>query len=277
MNEDNMTCAEADGILLEYFERALDGPSRQRFEQHASSCARCSGLIRDVNDITAQAAALPVMAPSRDLWQGIEARIQPAVVSIGAARPAGGLSRVWMAAAASLLIVATASVTYFATSRSIAARVADSRPAVSRSAPEAGVGTAAAEPGVAYAELDENNLVDETGAAVPAAARSGAGARAGTTTLASGSAQPLVTAADMEYGDEIQRLQTVLAARRQQLDPSTVQVVEDNLKLIETAVAQARAALRADPASGFLAGKLSDVLEKKVELLRTVALLPSRS
>jgi len=42
-------------------------------------------------------------------------------------------------------------------------------------------------------------------------------------------------------------------------------------------VKQARAALARDPASGFLTGQLDAVLQKKVELLRTVALLPSRS
>jgi len=43
------------------------------------------------------------------------------------------------------------------------------------------------------------------------------------------------------------------------------------------AVKQARAALQRDPASGFLTEQLDNALQKKAELLRTVALLPSRS
>ena len=37
------------------------------------------------------------------------------------------------------------------------------------------------------------------------------------------------------------------------------------------------AALAKDPASGFLANQLNHSLEKKVELLRTAAMLPART
>ncbi len=63
--------------------------------------------------------------------------------------------------------------------------------------------------------------------------------------------------------------------RRAQLDPETVKVVEDNLKLIDAAVQRARSALAKDPASAFLTRQLDNALEKKVDLLRTVALLPA--
>lgn len=122
-----MTCVDIDGILLEYFEGDLDEVARRRLEAHAASCARCSGLVRDVNGIRTEAASLREMAPSRDLWQGIEARIQPAVVPIAAARRTG-LSRKWMVAAAAALVVSTASITWLATSRSLAGRVAEAPP-----------------------------------------------------------------------------------------------------------------------------------------------------
>jgi len=44
---------------------------------------------------------------------------------------------------------------------------------------------------------------------------------------------------------------------------------------IDAAVKQSRAALAKDPKSGFLTDQLNNALDKKVELLRTVALLPS--
>ena len=69
----------------------------------------------------------------------------------------------------------------------------------------------------------------------------------------------------------------MLKQRRDQLDPSTIKVVEDNLALIDAAVQQARAALLRDPASGFLTERLDNALQKKIELLRTVAQMPSRS
>jgi hypothetical protein len=56
-----------------------------------------------------------------------------------------------------------------------------------------------------------------------------------------------------------------------------VKIVEDNLALIDAAVKQARDALQRDPASGFLTEQLDNALQKKIELLRTVTALPSRS
>ena len=85
------------------------------------------------------------------------------------------------------------------------------------------------------------------------------------------------TAVEISLAPQIVQLQQMLKQRRDQLDPSTIKVVEDNLALIDAAVKQARAALMRDPASGFLTEQLDNALQKKLELLRTVALLPSRS
>ena len=54
-------------------------------------------------------------------------------------------------------------------------------------------------------------------------------------------------------------------------------VLEQSIAAIDSAIAQSRAALAKDPASGFLASQLNHSLEKKVELLRTAALLPART
>ena len=85
------------------------------------------------------------------------------------------------------------------------------------------------------------------------------------------------TAGEKAIAPEIEQLQALLKERRDQLDPSTVKIVEDNLALIDAAVKQAREALMKDPASGFLTQQLDGALQKKVQLLRTVATLPSRS
>jgi hypothetical protein len=54
-------------------------------------------------------------------------------------------------------------------------------------------------------------------------------------------------------------------------------VLEQSIAVIDSAISQSRAALKADPASGFLAKELNNSLEKKVELLRTAAMLPART
>jgi hypothetical protein len=95
------------------------------------------------------------------------------------------------------------------------------------------------------------------------------------TSLASATSQ--LSPAEQALAPEIAQLQRTLNQKRVELDPSTVKIVEDNLALIDAAVKQARAALMRDPASGFLTEQLDNALQKKVELLRTVAMLPSRS
>ena len=84
-------------------------------------------------------------------------------------------------------------------------------------------------------------------------------------------------AADPVFASEISKLRRIVRDRRSQLDPKTVAVLEQSIAVIDSAIAQSRAALAKDPASGFLASQLNHSLGKKVELLRTAALLPSRT
>jgi hypothetical protein len=84
-------------------------------------------------------------------------------------------------------------------------------------------------------------------------------------------------ATTVTYNREITQLKSVLEQRRLDLDPATVAIVENSLRTIDTAIAEARAALVRDPASTFLTDQLNKALEKKLGLLRTVALLPPRA
>ena len=54
-------------------------------------------------------------------------------------------------------------------------------------------------------------------------------------------------------------------------------MLEHNIQIIDEAIAQSRAALARDPRSRFLGEQLDDALDKKLELLRTAALLPART
>lgn len=264
MTENQVTCAECDELLIQFFEHEIKDADRSRFDEHVSKCLRCQGLIRDIHGIQSQAADLPEMVPSRDLWSGIESRIQPEVRSISSPRWSS-TSRMWLAAAAAALMIATSGITYLATRRSVndsAVSVKSAAPVVS--APQ--VAMAAPEAAVAAPRKSSASVRRE-----PAPART-----TPKVSLASSSSSPRApTASEIAFAGEIVQLQSVVAQRRSQLDPETVKVVEDNLKLIDTAVQRARLALKKDPASGFLTRQLDGVLQKKVELLRTVALLPS--
>jgi anti-sigma factor RsiW len=121
MTDTPLTCETLDALLPDYLEGEMDAATRATVESHARSCARCEALLGDLTAIARDARALPDLAPSRDLWAGIEGRIQAPVVSFpapGAARPhARWRATAWLGAAAAALIVATASITYTITMR----------------------------------------------------------------------------------------------------------------------------------------------------------------
>jgi hypothetical protein len=79
---------------------------------------------------------------------------------------------------------------------------------------------------------------------------------------------------DIVYSREIAMLQAIVRDRRSQLDSGTVAIIERNLSIIDAAIAQSKAALARDPASQLLGEQLTHALDKKVELLRTAAMLP---
>jgi hypothetical protein len=282
MTDKHLTCAECDELFLDYFEGTLDDARRTMVDAHAAKCARCQGLIRDIQGITETAANLPDLEPSRDLWQGVADRIQPAVVAIGYRREGISLSRRVIGLAAAALVVVSSSVTYLATRAPEARRVTESPSDMPNPDANKEVGRPAAAP----AQSDPPTATETpSGAQSPSRAPSqgaqrrpdlGGSAPAAPKGAALASVKP-ISAADAALAPEIEQLQTMLKQRRDQLDPSTIKVVEDNLALIDAAVQQARAALLRDPASGFLTERLDNALQKKIELLRTVAQMPSRS
>ncbi len=276
MSESHMTCADCDELFLGYFENELDAPSTAEVESHIAGCARCQGLVRDMDGIRESAASLPDLVPSRDLWQGVESRIQPSVVSIVRPARSAGLSRSWMAVAAAGLVIVSSSVTYVGTSRSI---TREKKPVAAKPAvPVTRVAGAKVEAEPVAAEPLKSTGSATSARPLPAPVRTPArvsASRAGRGAVASRVVQPVSTSSEIAIADEIDNLQRLLTERRSQLEPETVKVVEENLAIIDAAVAQARAAVARDPASGFLNERLENALHKKVQLLRTVALLRS--
>jgi len=77
-----------------------------------------------------------------------------------------------------------------------------------------------------------------------------------------------VAETQLGYDAAIERLEASLAARRDRLDPATIAIIEHNLAIIDTAIAEAKAALDDDPANPYLYRHLDNTLNQKVELLR---------
>jgi hypothetical protein len=220
-------------------------------EAHRETCAACTTAWAELDAISAEARALPTLTPSRDLWSGIEARLDGAARESVPASPANTAraraERRWFAApalryaaAAALLVTVTATVTW---------RIATDEPAADA-------------PMVAAAPSDVDAAFDA------AVTGTSAGTNVGGVRVAAYESE--FNAMDLEIGT----LQKLLDERRAQLDPNTVAVLEQSMRLIDQAIAESRAALAKDPASRFLAAQLARSYSTKITLLRSTATMP---
>jgi hypothetical protein len=174
-----------------------------------------------------------------------------------------------MAAAAVLLVAATATSTYYLTMHGRATapkRMAAVIPVVTDTV---GIVAGPERPTVVASRMDDS--------AESRAPRSKPLSRAPSIPAVTARLASTKPSAEQVYAGEIARLRVIVERRRSQLDPITVSVIERNLKVIDDAIAQCKLALSKDPASRFLMESLNSALETKVELLRTATMLPSRS
>jgi len=260
MTNPTMNCEQFAETLADFLERDVSESTRAAMEAHALECGECGPLLADLRRLRIDAANLPELAPSRDLWRGIAERIETPVVALpgkGHAVPRRN-RRVWVGLAAAALVAVTATVTWEITRRSMGssgpATVATHATPVSAQP----VATMTSPPG----------SVDSAVHPKPQPAMSTPGA----TTMRAVSNKP---SAEETYDHEIVRLLAVYKFKQRDLDTSTVAVLAKNLAIIDSAIAQCRFALRRDPASGYLLQSLNDALDNKVQLLRTAAALPT--
>lgn len=266
LESDAEQCAAFEAALPDYLEGEMSPDADLTARAHLAACERCRMLVRDLDIIRARASALPALRPGRDLWGGIEARLRAVRPDrrVGNGRSSGWFAG-WSAAPlarAAVLVIATAvvasSATWLLTRRQTVAVV---RP----------VGTAspmiAANPGpVAPTGPTGGTLTDTV--RVPRPKPAGG-------VLVSN--EPAAPTHEFIYDQQIATLHQILEQRRGRLDPRTVAVIEKNLRVIDEAIAESKAALAKDPANAFLVQQLDEALDTKLELLRTVALLPSQT
>ena len=77
------------------------------------------------------------------------------------------------------------------------------------------------------------------------------------------------------YDAAVADLERVLEQGRGRLDTATVRVLEQNLKVIDRAIEQARRAVAADSANAYLNSHLAETMRQKLDLLRQAASLVS--
>jgi hypothetical protein len=258
MTYDKHDCDLMCERLAAYLEGDLSPAEQAQADQHLTECSACAESLVELRAIASEAAQLPLLTPSRDLWAGIEARISTPVTRLERARTSVRRAprRPWqLAIAAGALVAVSAGTTYLITARSGATGPQPVTVAATTAAPRQNPQPALA-PAPAPASPPQTNPA-------PVAPSTAKLARNENVTRV--------------YDREIALLDSVVHTRRESLDPKTVQIIEQNLKIIDRAIAESRAALAKDPKSPLLTNRLDNVLGSKVELLRTIAFLPTQS
>ena len=72
-----------------------------------------------------------------------------------------------------------------------------------------------------------------------------------------------------KYGAAIAQLEQALFHGNAQLDTATVRILQEKLILIDRAITEARQALAEDPASEYLADHFTNMMQRKLGLLRS--------
>jgi tetratricopeptide (TPR) repeat protein len=63
--------------LSEYLDGDLSDEERRQVSEHLAACEGCRATLEELRQIVSEAAALTDSAPTRDLWSGVAARIDP--------------------------------------------------------------------------------------------------------------------------------------------------------------------------------------------------------
>jgi len=82
---------------------------------------------------------------------------------------------------------------------------------------------------------------------------------------------------ESEFNRTIDELQQAVDTQRGQLSPETIRTVNRSLAVVDSAIAEARAALLADPNNQMLVDLLSASYQRKLDLLRRTSELGSRT
>lgn len=225
--------------LLDDFVGGELAPREEReVRRHLMACESCRAEEQALRALLDQAAALAdEILPERDLWKDIAPRLQSR-----ASLPAEPAERI-----PEVRVIGPRPARplpwWMLAAASIALVVATSFATLRFAGSPAGQGTAP-------------TLATQ-------AARPPAGTTGGTPT-----ALAAFRPAEREYEKAIGDLQAVLETRRGEMAPQTVATLEANLRIIDQAIRESRAALAADPNSPKLTEMLSGAYDAKLDALR---------
>lgn len=230
-----MACTQYRNSIQELVDGTLGPIRRAELEVHLDQCEDCRALAADLARIRQAASELPPLAPPERVWLQVAGRLrQEGRIRETAPAPRRGHARLWLAAAAALLIAAGASLYLVVPRLHVGARTV--------LAPSGSSATqASGNPAPAQSVESVQNEVDQ---------------------------------AQMQFEHAIADLEKVTKANQKVLDPTTAATIDKNMNIIDQAIAENRAAVRSDPASAAARSTLFDALRQKVALLQdTITLI----
>lgn len=234
--------------LSAYIDAELRRGERGALERHLETCASCRRALDELRAIKTRAAALEDRVPSADLWPGIARRLEEerprarARLTAWLTVPRFAFSLPQLAGAAALLVVLSGGAVWVLL-----------RGPAGPAKPTGGAASSPVAGRAAAARTPERETAGATAAPAGAA----------------GTSDTWLAGYDFaRYQATIAELEGVVQEHRAELDTSTVRVIEQNLTLIDHAIADARRALEADPSNPYLNGHLAQQLQRKVRLLQ---------
>lgn len=227
--------------ILEMLDDFVGGDLPPREERdvrrHLMQCKGCRAEEQALRALLDEAAALPdEIVPERDLWTGIAPRLQSRGSLDDSADPLTEVRVIGPRPARPLpwWMLAAASIALVATTSFATLQLS-------------GRGAGETVPAIEAQQAQRPH---------------GAAPRSATTALAA------FRPAEEEYEKAISDLEIVLRTQRGRLAPQTAATLEANLRIIDQAIQESRAALAADPNSAELTHMLSDAYDTKLDVLR---------
>ena len=233
-----MACERYLNSIQESVDGTIGSIRRAELEMHLDECAGCRALREDLQRIHDAAASLPALEAPDRAWLQIAGRLRQEgrIHEIAAPARAWRPNYIGWLAAAAAVILAVATTMMLLVPRGTAPQTA------------------------------------QTGQPTSPAAAANAGNAAAPQSVES--AQSAVDAAQQQYEKAIENLEKVARDNAQALDPSTSATIDKNLGIIDQAIADSRAAARAEPTNVAARETLFEALRHKVTLLQdTIALI----
>jgi anti-sigma factor RsiW len=230
-----MTCSQAREWIDEYVDDTLAPIRRAELERHLESCAECRALAADVRSIRATATSLDRLQPRDVVWLQIAGRLrQEGRIGETIAPAARPAYNRAVLALAAALVLAVGASMYIVLPEFLTTRAARSDAGTPASGSQADGAVKSVEEEFRLAEQHYQNAI----AKLEQAAK-----------------------LDQATGDTA-------------IDPQTAETLQKNLKVIDQAIAESRAALRSEPLSVPARDSLFDALKRKLALLQdTIALM----